>query len=220
MSNTKTRAPSQAEIEEFLANKAKKEAAEKKAKAKTDRKNSKSDRQAYFDRKKEAAKEAAEEFGNLKYQVCEFIKGKKIPLGTKCECVFIGVNRYLDPMAVVYIGDSEEPTFTKPAYLKPIKPMDKAKVARIEAERKQEAEETVLVIGRILREEDDFVVFHYSGWFGPKSFGKSLIETVKVFEDGTVAVSIDAWKIKADVGPDALDVLRSKQDEFAKAVAA
>lgn len=189
---SQTRAPSAAEIADFLEERAKREAAEKAAAAKNAKKS---------------------KFPDIEYHFCTITGGRKFEEGSTVKCVWAGQNKFKQDTARIVLKDGSD-GWINPKFLKAVKPMDAAEVARIKAEREVESSEMVLVPGAIPSngERDKSILLNYTGWYSGAWFPKSMITKVGETAEGLGVFEVPAWKVRKDKGPDALAQLRTKQD--------
>lgn len=212
-----------ADIEAFLAAKKAEEAKAAEAKQKASKAKGKSEKthdEPYAERKAKRTASIREEFP-VEFHHCEITGGSKdraekdprYAVGSKVDCVWVGANRYLGQSARIAFSDGSE-GFIDPKFLKKGKPFTDAEKAKAMAERQAEADDTVYIAATVTRENDNAVLIEYQGWFSGKWFPKKLV-TKTGATDGELPIwEIPAWKVRKDIGNDALDHLRSKQDRW------
>jgi hypothetical protein len=68
-------------------------------------------------------------------------------------------------------------------------------------------------------EREKAVQLRYSGWFKAMWFAKESVEEIGATgTEGVAVYEVPAWKIKQEMGGDALEALEAKQGEFAKLI--
>lgn len=226
-----TNTPTKAQMEKMIAEyQAKLDAAEAEAKKASPRKaardqaKAKADSQvSYAERKAAKNAQVQEEFGHLVGHFCTVTGGRKIDHGTQVECYWVGVNRHLG--AACRIKHKGELTWFNPSQLEAGKPLPKEKVASYEAAREAEAEEEVVAIVNVIRETEGrgdtggAIVMYYSGWAGPISFPKSLVEKRGITKDGQMVYALPAWKVRKDCGPAMVEFMQQHEKAAIDAIA-
>lgn len=181
----------------------------------------------YWDAKKAKTEEVRKEFPFAMHN-CEMLSDRKsggevvIPKGSTVKCIWIGANKFLRGQAIVlYKGDQ---FFVEPKMLKKGKPMDKGEVARLEAEREEASSATVLVYGEVRKQTDKGILLAYPGWMKNLFFTTTMVakrDGTFPYVRGKDTLNLDIyevpqWKVKQEVGQDALDALLAKQADIAK----
>lgn len=166
--------------------------------------------------KEEAAKKASKKpakFADIEFHFCTVTGGRKFEHGITVKCVWAGLNKFKQDTARIVLKDGSD-DWINPKFLKAVKPMDAAEVARIKAEREVESSEMVLVPGAIPAngERDKSILLNYTGWYSGAWFPRSMITKVGETKDGLGVFEVPAWKVRKDKGPDSLTALRAKQD--------
>lgn len=173
---------------------------------------------SWAERKKELTEKVKAEFGDLVYHNVTINGARKIEDGTKAECIYVGASKYLQPMAIVTFADGSK-GYTQPRFLTKGKPIDAKRKALLEAEREAEASHTVMLPASVGAEREKAVQLRYSGWFRALWFTKESVERIGgTATDGVDMFEVPAWKIKQEMGADALEALEGKQAEFAKLI--
>ena len=192
----------------------------------------------YWADRKAAKEKAIKDFGGLAFHLATVGNDVKrngevaVAKGGTVEVHAITVNKWLTPQAICYKpgetpGDDVKPLFVDPGKLTKGKAMDKAKVARLQSEREEANSATVLVPGTVRRQTDSGIMLAYHGWmkaifFTPTMIVKREGTMPRAVGDTTIDLDIfevPAWKVKQEVGQDALDALLAKQDDIGQHVA-
>jgi hypothetical protein len=170
----------------------------------------------WYERKKELTEKVRAEFGDFVYHNIEIHGARKYEDGTKGECVFVGSSKYIQPMAIINFPDGKQ-GFIQPRFMKKGKPIDAKRKALLEAEREAESGHTVMIPASVGLEREKAVQLRYKGWFKAMWFAKESVEEIgATATEGVSLYEVPAWKIKQEMGQDALDALEAKQAEFAK----
>jgi hypothetical protein len=172
----------------------------------------------FYERKKELAAAVKEEFGELVYHNVTINGARKFENGTAGECLFVGVSKFLQPMAIVALKDGEN-AYVQPRFLKKGKPIDAKRKAFLEAEREAASSETVMLPAMVGKETERAVLLQYSGWFKGMWFNKENVEKIgDTATEGVSVFEVPVWKIRQSMGQDAVDGVKAKQADFAKLI--
>ena len=171
---------------------------------------------SWYERKKELSDAVKAEFGDLVYHNVTIKGAKKFEDGTKGECLAVGASKWIQPFAMIALPDGET-VFVQPRFVVKGKPIDAKRKALLEAEREAKASETVMLPASIGKESEKAVQLRYKGWFKPMWFSKENVQHLgDTAEEGIAVYEVSTWKIKQEMGEDALEALVAKQGEFAK----
>lgn len=200
---------------------AQKQAAEEATKTKaanTVRKNDASDRakrnESYRQTKAERKAEVQKDFAGLMMHNVTVTSGKKIPQGTEGECIWLGVSKWLQPLAQITVQGEDAPLWIDPNHLTAGKPLSTARKSAIEAEQAEQSEKTVYMPGRCTRETDNGVTLRHAGFFRELSFSKKDVAEVGEMKDGMTLYEVPAWKIRAEIGQMAVDMLDANRETY------
>lgn len=155
-----------------------------------------------------------EEFDGTAYvfHMVEVTGGKKVPVGTKSECIQAKVGPY-GPFCRIVVEDREICVDAK--HIKVLKPLAPARLAVLKAETDAAAEAVLIVSGIVKNETEKAVLIAHSGWFKARWFPKSFVTKLGEHDDAEQSLyEVPTWKVRADMGPDAVKALEGMQATF------
>lgn len=149
------------------------------------------------------------------FHIVEVAGGKKFEEGSQFECVKAGINRYGKPYLMINVDGIDD--FIDPKNVTVLKPMAAAKAALVKSELEAAREAVIMLGGLIKNETEKAVLIQHHGWFKAKWFPKAFVTKLGDHEDGQQSIfEVPAWKVKADMGPDALAALEELQSGYEK----
>lgn len=201
--------------------------AEKQSKGKDNGKSGKSEKtydKPYSERKAERTAEIRAEFP-LEFHHCEITGGSetriakdgRYAIGAKVDCTWVGANKFLGQSARITFSDGST-GFIDPKFLKAGKPFSDAEKAKAMAEREAETSDTLYIAATISRENDKAVLMEYQGWYAAKWFPKTMVTKTGAMDGDIPIWEIPVWKVRKDIGNDAVAALMAKQDHLTELV--
>lgn len=154
------------------------------------------------------------EFANLLHTEAKVSGGRKLAEGTVVKVKWIGRNRYGANVARI-VAEGSDVEWIDPKHLTMVKKLPKAEIAALEAERENEANETVIVVGTVGAERGNGVAINITGW---KSywFSKNHTQILGELKDGRKVIEVPMWKVRKDVGSAMVDKLVEDRPAVAK----
>jgi hypothetical protein len=139
--------------------------------------------------------ETIEDLQPFLFQQVEVIGGRKFPLGTKAECIKVGISIRNHGKPYCMLSLNGENVFCDPMNLKVLKALPPAKQAAHEAAMEEARDATMLIACKVTEEREKSVKIQHTGWYSQLWLPKVFVEIIGDFDEDTVLVRLPKWKL-------------------------